>query len=193
MILKDKNLYYVGGVVRDELLNCKSFDIDYCYEGDAIEFAKTFNILKRNESFGTVRILLENKEIDIASTRVETYPRAGHLPLVGKIGCSLREDLARRDFTINAMAKNTITNQIIDYYDGQKDIQEKRIRVLHDKSFIDDPSRIIRALKFSVRFGFDLDEHTRGLQIAYLNNINYDVSYHRLKKELKELFSLDNC
>ena len=99
MELKDKNLYYVGGVVRDEILNTPSFDIDYCYEGNAIEFAQNLNVIKTNPDFGTVRVLCEGKEIDIASTREESYPYAGHLPVVPTIGCPLRDDLKRRDFT----------------------------------------------------------------------------------------------
>ena len=164
MNLTDKNLYYIGGIVRDEILGLPSFDIDLCYEGNAIEFSKNFKIIKTNPNFGTVRILYKGQEIDIASTRTESYPHQGHLPLVDKIGCALKDDLARRDFTINAMAKNTISNEIIDYFDGLTDIKNKQLRVLHDKSFIEDPSRILRGLKFSVRFGFELEKNTRILQ-----------------------------
>lgn len=193
MELKDKNLYYVGGVVRDEILCAPSFDVDFCYEGDAIEFArvKGLNVIKTNPDFGTVRVLFDEQEIDIASTRKEIYPKAGHLPVVSDIGCPLKDDLSRRDFTINAMAKNTLTGEIVDYFGGLEDIKDKKLRVLHEKSFIDDPTRILRALKFAVRFGFDLDKDTKKLQDEYLRNINYDISYHRLKKELKETFNLN--
>ena len=192
--LKDKNLYYVGGVVRDEILGADSFDTDFCYEGNAIDFAEKagLNIIKRNPDFGTVRVKFDKKEIDIASTREEVYPRAGHLPHVRSIGCELKYDLKRRDFTINAMAKNTVTGEVFDFFDGQNDINNKVLRILHDRSFVDDPTRIIRGLKFSVRFGFNLDEHTKVLQDEYLDNVNYDMSYHRVKKELKETFNL-NC
>lgn len=190
--IKDKDLYFVGGVVRDEILNKPSFDTDFCYEGNAIEFSKRFEVIKTNPDFGTVRILKNEKEIDIASTRTEIYPKPGHLPVVSNIGCSLKDDLYRRDFTINAMAKNTMTGEIIDYFNGQNDIKNKLIRVLHDNSFIDDPTRIIRALKFSVRFNFKLEEKTLALQEHYLNNINYDMSYHRIKKEIKETFNLNS-
>lgn len=189
--IKDKNLYYVGGVVRDEILGTSSFDTDYCYEGDAIKFAKQFEVIKINPDFGTARVKINNAEVDIASTRIESYPKAGHLPVVAEIGCLLKEDLNRRDFTINAMAKNTVSGEIIDYFGGQYDIKKKQIRILHNNSFIDDPSRILRALKFSVRFGFELEENTKKLQEEYLKNINYDQSYHRLKKELKETFNLN--
>lgn len=195
MNIHDKNLYYIGGVVRDEILGLESFDIDLTYNGDAIEFARTISdveIVQINEPFGTVRIKLDNQEIDIASTRSEIYPQKGHLPVVNKIGCSLREDVLRRDFTINAMAKSTLTGEIVDYTGGLEDIKNKKLRVLHDDSFIDDPTRILRGLKFAVRFGFELDEHTAELQKKYLENINYDMSYKRLKKELVETFNLNN-
>ncbi len=194
MLLRDKNLYYVGGVVRDEILGTTSFDIDFCYEGDAIEFAQKqgLNIIKTNPSFGTVRVLLDGKEIDIASTRTETYPKKGHLPVVENIGCSLKEDLKRRDFTINAMAKRTTDGELIDYFGGIRDIENKTLKILYDRSFIDDPTRIIRGLKFSVRFGFSLNETTKQLQEEYLDNINYDMSYHRIRKELVETFSLNS-
>lgn len=190
--IKDKNLYYVGGVVRDEILNIPNFDTDFCYEGNAIEFSKNYNVIKTNPDFGTVRIFFENREIDIASTRKETYPKVGHLPLVTDIGCPLKDDLSRRDFTINAMAKNTITGEVIDFFNGLEDIKNKKIKVLHDKSFIEDPSRILRALKFSVRFDFELDKETENLQNKYLDNINYDMSFHRIKKEIKETFNLNS-
>ena len=194
MNLKDQNLYYIGGVVRDEILGLPSFDIDLTYNGDAIKFAKNLpnaEILQINEPFGTVRIKLDGKEIDIASTRSESYPQKGHLPIVDKIGCSLKEDVLRRDFTINAMAKSTLTGKIIDYTGGLNDIKTKTLRVLHNNSFIDDPTRILRMLKFAVRFGFEPDEHTQKLQNEYLSNINYDMSYQRLKKELMETFNLN--
>ena len=192
--LQDKNLYYVGGVVRDELLGLPSLDMDYCYEGDAINFARTkkLNIIKENPSFGTVRVLIDGLEIDIASTRTEYYPSPGHLPVVDKIGCSLIDDLKRRDFTINAMAKNTLSGEIIDYFNSKDDLKNKKLRVLHNRSFIDDPSRIIRGLKFSARFGFELDSETESLQKSYISNINYDMSYHRIKKEVKETFNLNS-
>lgn len=191
MKIKDKNLYYVGGVVRDEMLGISSIDTDYCYEGNAIDFSKNFNVIKTNPDFGTVRIINNDEEIDIASTRTETYPKKGHLPFVDKIGCKIIDDLKRRDFTINAMAKNTLTGEVLDYFGGKEDLKNKKLRILHDDSFVDDPTRILRGLKFSVRFGFKLESKTKQLQDEYLKNINYDMSYHRLKKELIETFNLN--
>ena len=195
VMLKDKNLYYIGGIVRDMILNKESFDIDITYVGNAIEYAQTLNnieIIKINEPFGTVKIKHNGQEIDLASTRNEIYPKAGHLPVVVEIGCSLKKDVERRDFTINTLAKSLETGEIIDYLGGLKDIESKTIRVLHDNSFVDDPTRIIRALKFSVRFRFDLDQHTKELQTKYLQNINYDMSYKRVKKEIIETFNLNS-
>jgi len=193
--LLDKNLYYVGGIVRDSFLGIKSLDTDLCFQGNAIDFAtENFKqyIVKINQSFGTVKIIINGNEVDIASTREESYPRPGHLPVIHNIGCILERDLFRRDFTINAMAKNTLTGDLYDPFDGKTDIKSKLIRVLHKNSFIDDPTRIIRALKFSGRFGFDIEPETKQLQEEYLSNINYDMSYHRLKKELIETFNINS-
>lgn len=202
-------LFYIGGVVRDEFLGRKSFDIDITYVGNAIEYCTRFGkVIQKNPDFGTVRVKLsplirlsdtffhdgEKDEVivDFASTRSESYPRKGHLPFVEKIGCSLKEDVMRRDFTINTLAKSVATGEIVDYTGGLDDLKNKKLRVLHDESFIDDPTRIIRGLKFSVRFGFELDKHTRLLQEEYLSNINYDMSYKRVKKELIETFNLNS-
>ena len=238
-------LFYIGGVVRDELLGRESLDVDITYVGNAIEYCSKFGeVVQINPDFGTVRVamtsppLLEITDfgqtwlfafngstecsagstppcasfalseqsapasgghkvskkmyVDFASTRSESYPKKGHLPVVEKIGCSLKEDVMRRDFTINALAKSVTTGEIVDYVGGLEDLKNKKLRVLHDKSFIDDPTRIIRGLKFATRFGFELEEHTKKLQDEYLANINYDMSYKRVKKELIETFSLNS-
>lgn len=186
-------LFYIGGVVRDEMLGRKSFDVDITYVGNAIEYCSKYGeVIQENPDFGTVRVNVDGMEVDFASTRSESYPKKGHLPVVEKIGCSLKEDVMRRDFTINALAKSVATGEIVDYTGGLEDLKNKKLKVLHDESFIDDPTRIIRGLKFSIRFGFDLDMHTRKLQEEYLANINYDMSYKRVKKELIETFNLNS-
>ena len=186
-------LYFVGGVVRDELLGKPSLDVDIVYEGNAIENCSKFGeVVRTNPDFGTVRVNVAGQEIDFASTRVEIYPRKGHLPVVDKIGCSLKEDVLRRDFTINSLYKSLSTGEIIDFTGGLKDLKEKKLRVLHEESFVDDPTRILRALKFSHRFGFELDEKTRALQVKYLQNINYNMCYKRIKKELIETLGLNS-
>ena len=193
MKIEDKNLYYVGGVVRDAILGLPSVDTDYCYEGNAIDYAQDngLNIMRKNPEFGTVRVRIDDNLIDIASTRIEEYPQKGHLPVIKKLGCSLEEDLKRRDFTINAMAMRTTDGEIIDFNNSLQDLQDKKLRILHENSFIDDPTRIIRGLKFAVRFGFELEEETKKLQDRYLDNVNYDMSFFRLKKELVDAFSLN--
>lgn len=193
-------LYLIGGIVRDLLLNKNSLDIDITVEGDAIEFAHILEqqtsakILSLHQDFGTAKVEIAGKNIDFASTRSESYPKAGHLPHVNKIGCSLEEDVLRRDFTINSLALSLNQNNfadLIDYVGGFEDLQAKKIRILHDKSFIDDSTRIIRALKYATRLGFELEENTLKLQEAYLSNINYDMSYKRVKQEIKKTF--DDC
>ena len=192
---KYDNLYYIGGGVRDILIKMPSKDVDITVEGNAIEFCQNLedcDIVQTNPDFGTVRVKINNQTYDIASTRKEIYPKKGHLPKVVEIGCSLKDDVSRRDFTINALAKNTKTGEIIDYVGGKEDIQNKKLKVLHDESFIDDPTRIIRGLKFATRFGFSLDEHTKILQDNYLKNINYDMCYKRMKDELISTFNLNS-
>ena len=197
-LLNNEKLYYIGGIVRDEILGKKSFDTDITYQGNVIEFCKKLEqqgigIIKQiNDAFCTVKMIIDNQEIDFASTRDEIYEKKGHLPIVSDIGCDLKKDVLRRDFTINALAKSLKTNEIIDYTGGLQDLKNKTLRVLHDNSFIDDPTRILRGLKFSVRFNLTLDEHTKELQDEYLNSVNYDMSYKRLKKELIETFNLNS-
>ena len=182
-------LYYIGGIVRDYLLNRESRDVDITYAGNAIEYCSKFGkIIRVNPDFGTVRVFVDGRETDFASTRTENYPKKGHLPKVEKLGVSLKEDIMRRDFTINALAMSVSTGEIIDYAGGVEDLKNKTLRILYDESFIDDPTRIIRGLKFAMRFGFELEPHTKELQYEYLNNINYDMSYKRVKKELEETF-----
>lgn len=193
---KGYKLYLIGGMVRDLLLNQKSLDIDITVEGNAIDFARELEkagakILSVHESFGTVKVEIQGQKIDFASTRSERYPKKGHLPHVEKIGCSLKEDVLRRDFSVNSLAMSLNQESfgdLIDYAGGFEDLKAKKIRILHDKSFIDDPTRIIRALKYSQRLGFELDEKTLKLQQEYLENINYDMCYKRVKQELKKTF-----
>lgn len=136
-------------------------------------------------------------EIDIASTRKESYPYPASLPQVEEIGCNLYEDVKRRDFSINSMAlslnKDTF-GDLTDYLGGYKDIKEKKIRVLHPESFIDDPTRIIRALKFRVRFDYELDEFTKKLQENCLESGKFDnLCGERIKSELKQTFNLNKA
>ncbi len=194
-------IYLIGGLVRDMLLNMPSLDIDITIEGNAIEFAQILEdkniaeIKSIHKDFGTVKIVMNNTEIDLASTRSETYPQAGQLPLVTKIGCSLKEDILRRDFTVNSIAMSLNKRsflKIIDYTNGLEDIKNKKIKILHDRSFIDDPTRIIRALKYAKRLNFSLEEQTKKRQKEYLDNINYNMGFKRILQEFKKTFSQKN-
>lgn len=200
--LKDYRIFLVGGVVRDLLLDRNIFDIDITVQGDAIEFCKLLQtetecrIIQIQEDLKTAKVRFENNvTIDFASTRQEEYPQKGHLPVVTKTGCVLSRDVKRRDFTINAIAaalNSDSYGRIIDYAGGIEDLKNKTLRVLHEKSFIDDPSRIIRGLKFSVRLGFELDKKTKQLQDNYLNAPNRDLSRMRIKSELQQTFELNS-
>ncbi|GAI35559.1 unnamed protein product, partial [marine sediment metagenome] len=159
--------YLVGGFVRDLLLKYANLDIDVVIEGDAIAFAK--KIVKKfggrvrpHKKFGTAVVVLPNDfRIDFASARSEYYKQPAALPSVEK--SSIYQDLYRRDFSINSMAikLNAIEfGQILDYFGGQRDILEKRIRILHNLSFIDDPTRIFRAVRFEQKYGFYMDSQT---------------------------------
>jgi len=194
-------LYLIGGLVRDMLLNEKSNDIDITVKGDAIEFAhlleKELNvkILSIHKDFGTAKVLINGEKIDLASTRSETYPKKGHLPQVAEIGCSLEKDVLRRDFTINSLALSLNEDnfaQLIDYVGGFEDLKAKKVKILHEKSFIDDPTRILRALKYSTRLGFEVEGHSLKLQEEYLENINYDMCCKRVKNEIKKTFEANS-
>ena len=164
------SIYLVGGVVRDLLLKKRTWDLDVTVEGDGIAFARAVADrygagLALFERFGTARLVLPgNLKLDVASTRRESYAEPAQLPDV--MPASLDEDLYRRDFTINAMAiqlNSAWWGKLHDPYGGQRDLKAKRIRILHKGSFIDDPTRIFRAVRFAQRFGFEVEPATRRL------------------------------
>ncbi len=153
--------FLVGGFVRDLVLQVKNLDLDIVVEGDGIKFAEDIvDFLKarvvKHSRFGTATVTLSAAvKIDVASARVECYPAPACLPQV-KNG-SIKEDLKRRDFSINAMAisiNKKDFGRLIDFFDGINDLRKSKIRVLHDLSFIDDPTRILRAVRFEIRYGF---------------------------------------
>jgi tRNA nucleotidyltransferase (CCA-adding enzyme) len=161
--------YLVGGFVRDMLLGVKNFDLDIVVVGDGIRFGEYFaKLLKgklvRHRRFGTATLVLKHGlKIDFASARSEVYPEPASLPIV-RPG-SLKDDLYRRDFTINAMAvslKERDFGSIVDYFGGKQDLDSGKIRILHDLSFIDDPTRLIRAVRFKERYGFSIEPRTLG-------------------------------
>lgn len=156
--------YLVGGFVRDLILNVDNLDLDITVEGDGIKFAEDLaNQLEarlvRHRRFGTATVTHRpHLKIDIATARKEYYPHPAHLPEVTE--GSLKEDLLRRDFTINAMAIDINADsfgQLIDPFGGVSDLRAKKIRILHDLSFIDDPTRILRAIRFEKRYNFHIE------------------------------------
>lgn len=187
-------VYIVGGPVRDLLLGVSNYDLDFVAEGKGIEFAEILNAslkgrLKIHQAFKTATIERKDCRIDIATARSESYKRPAAYPDV-RPG-SVKEDLFRRDFTINAMAVSINKKgfgQLVDYYGGTEDLEKGIIRAMHDRSFIDDPTRIFRAVRFSARFGFKIEPHTRALmKKAVLGGFLGEVNRGRIKKEV-ELF-----
>jgi tRNA nucleotidyltransferase (CCA-adding enzyme) len=165
-----RKAYLVGGIVRDIAIGYPNVDLDITIDGDDLEVPRTFAAktgaaFKGATRFGTCKV--ESKAfgvIDFATTRAESYRRPGALPDVRP--SDLSHDLARRDFTINAMAISLCPDDyglLMDPHDGLGDIRRRRIRILHDESFIDDPTRILRAVRFASRYGFKLERKTRRL------------------------------
>lgn len=186
------SVYLVGGCLRDLILQVKNFDLDIVVEGSGIIFAeklaKELKVdLKIHERFGTATLILPNRlKVDIATAREEKYPACASLPVV-KPG-SLEADLFRRDFTINAIAASISTGKIkkfIDPFGGRADLKAKKIRILHDLSFRDDPTRILRAIRFEQRFNFKIELKTLALlKKALACGLLNKVSPHRMRDEL---------
>lgn len=185
-------VHVVGGFVRDMLLGRPNLDVDVVVEGEGIPYAEAvaerLNAhVKVHRRFGTAVIVLSKEfHIDVASSRAEYYTRPGALPTVEQ--SSLRQDLFRRDFTINAMAAALLPGafgSIADPFGGLKDLNQGCVRVLHALSFIDDPTRLLRAVRFEVRYGFRLDDHTLQLAAhAAEMDVLADVSGARVREEL---------
>lgn len=183
-------VYLVGGVVRDLLLGRSIFDLDIVVEGDAFviaqRVAKHFNKdFRRHHAFGTAAVYFEGHKIDFATARSEYYSHWGVLPKVSP--ADLKKDLSRRDFTINAMAiglNKDDYGKLVDFYEGKTDLANKSIKVLYDNSFLDDPTRILRAIRFEQRFSFKLDKKTARLMkdALRLNALSF-VHSHRLSDE----------
>ncbi len=193
---QDERLYLIGGAVRDLLLGHKGYDIDLAVEGDAIGLARKLTDPKSraefHPQFGTAKLEMpDGIFIDITSARKETYARPGALPSV--LPGNLRDDLFRRDFTINALAVSLNSGdygELIDCYGGLADIEKRLIRVLHDKSFIDDATRIWRAIRYSARLDFAIESHTLELLARdrdYLDTISGD----RIRYEIECVFGED--
>jgi tRNA nucleotidyltransferase (CCA-adding enzyme) len=184
-------VYLVGGAVRDLLLGRGRADIDLVVEGDAGELAGRLGAeATSHERFGTAKVKLNGHEVDIAGARSESYPHPGALPVV-EPSAELETDLRRRDFTINAMAIPLRGEpRLIDPHGGEADLATRKLRVLHDSSFVDDPTRALRAARYAARFGFGLEERTAELIRA--TNLT-TVSADRREAELLRLAAEENA
>ena len=185
-------VYLVGGTVRDILLGERNFDVDVVVEGDAIALARAVaekldGRVRAHKKFGTAVVLYgDDERLDLVTARSETYHAPAVLPTVAP--GTIQEDLHRRDFTINAMAvslKGENLGELVDPFEGRADLEAGRIRVLHDRSFIDDPTRILRAIRYEDRYGFRMDEHTVELARTCIATGHVgDLSGARLRDEL---------
>jgi len=189
-------IYLIGGVVRDLLLDRPVGDFDLVVEGDAAKFAKHLakNIggeILIHSAFGTAtwKPADSSLSIDLVTARSEMYAQPGALPTVKP--SAIDDDLHRRDFTINAMAirlDGDNFGELYDPLDGQKDLKSKTIRILHDKSFVDDPTRIFRAVRYAARYGFELDSATQTLINTEALTVLSGLSGERLRHEFDLIF-----
>ncbi len=159
-----KPVYLVGGAVRDLLLGHGRTDIDLVVEGEAAALATRLGgEMVEHERFATAKVHLDGHEVDIATARAESYPHPGALPEVEPTA-GIAADLARRDFTINAMAIPLRRDpELIDPHHGREDLEAGLLRVLHPRSFEDDPTRALRAARYAARFSFELEPDTAEL------------------------------
>ncbi len=193
--------YLVGGPVRDLMLKHPNVDLDIAVEGNGIRLADGFAGLHRGAkvtrypAFKTATVHLpDGSLVDFATARQETYVRGGAFPEVEP--SSIKNDLLRRDFTINAMAiaiNPETWGKLVDPFGGRTDLISKKIRVLHEKSFLDDPTRILRAARFKARLGFKMEAKTlqllkSAIKIKVLDTIKpqrYLKDFNKLLKEPK--------
>ncbi|MCZ7662041.1 MAG: CBS domain-containing protein [Thermoleophilia bacterium] len=208
-------VFLVGGFVRDLLLGRPNYDIDIAVEGNGIEYARRLAArlegrVRAHKKFQTAVVLLSPDalgkapawlrrrdrplHIDVATARTEFYDYPAALPNVEH--ASIRQDLFRRDFTINAMAvslKGEDLGAVVDFFGGMRDLERGVVRVLHNLSFIEDPTRIFRAVRYENRYGFRMDEQTRALARGCVDmHLVGDLSSARLRDELIALLSEDN-
>ncbi len=186
----DAGVHLVGGAVRDLLLGGTPFDLDLVVEGDAAAVAASLGgELKAFDRFGTATAVLDGFSYDIAQARRETYTHPGALPDVEP--APLAEDLLRRDFTVNAIAlalAGDTAGELTAAPAALEDLDARRLRVLHDRSFIDDPTRLMRLARYASRLGFEVEPHTRELaDAAVTGGALWTVSGSRLGAELRLL------
>ncbi len=192
--------HVVGGFVRDMLLGRRNLDVDVVVEGDGVRFAQSaaerFGLrVKIHRRFGTaILVFSRSLHVDITSARTEYYTRPGALPTVER--SSLRQDLFRRDFSMNAMAaciNPECFGQIADPFGGLKDLERGTLRVLHSLSFVEDPTRVLRAARFEQRYGFALDASSEDLaRRAVEMQMLEEVSGARIREEMLDIIDEDS-
>ncbi|MFA5384628.1 MAG: CBS domain-containing protein [Eubacteriales bacterium] len=190
-------VYAAGGVVRDILLKAANLDVDLVVEGDGIALAYSLGEfygvrVRAHRQFGTAQLVFSGDfKVDVATARVEYYEYPAALPKVES--SSLHQDLYRRDFTINAMAMSLDEGRfgdLIDFFGGRQDLQDGQIRVLYNLSFIEDPTRILRAVRFEQRYNFSIESQTlRFLKEAVDQQVLKKLSWERIWEELKHILS----
>ncbi len=191
-----QRLFLVGGVVRDLLLGQPNLDLDLVAEANAIGLAENLAKLMGGKviaysRFNTAKVQWGRWSVDFATARAEWYSRPGALPSV-QCQCDIKDDLGRRDFTINAMAVSLLPDEfgnLIDLHEGRVDLEKRIIRILHDNSFQDDATRIWRALRYEQRLDFTLDRHTLSIlrrDIDFLATISGDRIRHEMELCLEE-------
>jgi tRNA nucleotidyltransferase (CCA-adding enzyme) len=199
-VAAEKNLqpYLVGGPVRDLLLGRSLIDLDFTLEDGSSVLARSLarrlnGRVRSYPQFLTYKVTApELPEIDIASARSEKYRAPGALPSVS--AGALQDDLMRRDFSINAIALDVVSEQLHDPANGKQDLDQKLIRILHDESFIDDPTRIFRAIRLATRLGFAIEPHTQELmRKAIAGGALRTASKERLRRELALAFEEENA
>jgi tRNA nucleotidyltransferase (CCA-adding enzyme) len=194
------SVFMVGGVVRDLFLKIKNYDLDIVVEGEGIKFAQDLSKelggrIKSHEKFGTAVVILpDGFKIDVATARREFYEYPAALPQVEL--SSIKKDLYRRDFTINAMAiqlNQKHYGKLIDFFGGQKDLHFGIVRVLYNLSFVEDPARIIRAIRFEQRYNFKMDKSTEDfLKKAIDDKLLSKLRKNRIVEELILILQEEN-
>ncbi len=199
--------YLVGGPVRDLAIKLPNVDLDITVEGSGIRLAQEFSTLHpssklvRYPAFKTATVGLSGGHmVDFATARKETYSKGGVFPKV--VLSNIKDDLFRRDFTINAIAISINPDswgKVVDPFGGMDDLRAKRIRILHEKSFVDDPTRIVRAARFKTRLGFTLERNTlkilkRAVKAKVLDTIKpqrYRKEFNKILKEKEAKKAMD--
>ncbi|HEV8435763.1 MAG TPA: hypothetical protein VGR95_20295 [Thermoanaerobaculia bacterium] len=188
-IAKGVHPYLVGGPVRDMLLDRGAFDIDLTLEQGSSTLARALakrlnGRVKSFPQFLTYKVVADDlPEIDIATARKERYRKPGALPTVSE--GKLRDDLLRRDFTVNAIAFDLLEARLVDPSGGERDVRSRVIRILHDESFVDDPTRIFRAIRLAVRLGFTIEPGTaQRMRTAIEGDALGTVARERIWREL---------